>query len=349
MDLSKKIDTSQLKLSSENELRAIFDGSPIRYMSGTAFPFLLSLFMTKDKSMLLQHLTTKAEWKSLYIDLLSSDLGSELEITVIKGKDNGKAKQVFFEGLKDEDFNKAVIAIKDVDYISSFLEGYISNFKNNNMISEVNAYSYEKHIKMLPDMFQEKYEDFGGKINIDINDFPDEYLHLPELLYSLHADGFVKIEYVGYPFWSGREDLTYVFEVSFLKSPDEIADIHKYWTYYGDIRVNQTSGIAKYKNNTYLYKSTTGKAFRLLCLLVKKHGVELDMHEVYSEIGDTPKTDKEGNIDRKYVKGRLKDYIQEIKENLGIKKDKEASLDIIFAGDKIILISNPPKKPSKSI
>ena len=346
MDLSKKIVTSPLRFTSLSELKAYLNSRPIQYMNGTAFPFLLSLFSTKDKAILLQHLTTKAEWERLYIDLLSSDLGREFEFTINRGKD--KAKLGFFEGLKDEDFYEAAIAIKDVEKISSFLEGYISNFKNNNMISEVNAYSYEKHIKMLPDMFQEKYEDFGGKINIDINDFPDEYLHLPELLYSLHVDGFVRIEYVGYPFWSGGEGLTYVFEVSFLKSPDEIADNHKYWTNYGDIRVNQTNGIAKYKNNTYFYKSTTGKAFRLLCLLVKKHGVELDMHEVYSEIGDTPETGKEGNIDRKYVKSRLKDYIQEIKENLGIKKDKEASLDIIFAGDKITLISNPPKKPSKS-
>jgi two-component SAPR family response regulator len=110
-----------------------------------------------------------------------------------------------------------------------------------------------------------------------------------------------------------------------------------YWIFYGDLRVNEKGGIAFYKNNRYTFRSTKSKNFQLLCYLVKNHGKEIPVTEVYNIIW--PESDK---YKEKTKKQAIKDSIQTIKSNLKISLDQRPTISFTFKGNSIMLISNSP-------
>jgi len=247
--------------------------------------------------------------------------------------------------------------------LEEYLSKYIDNFANQNLQSINNYYSLDKHLYFITLIFKECYKKFGNCFTIKENfyvylsnnkfekDFNSFNFRLYEILLYLEKKEYIKI--IDYSFTdryitsldkvSNNED-KYPFHVKILlkKTPSEFYDIEKYWSYYGDIRVNETDGVAYYKNSRYPFKSTKGKAFKLLCFLVKNHGRKISIKDAYKAVYENDSAKE--NITFKEKKNYIKDYIKEIKKNLGILEDENPSLDIMVIKDSVLLISNPPIK-----
>lgn len=263
---------------------------------------------------------------------------------------------------------------KKIHLLHDYISKYIDEFENNSLHSVVNYYSFEKHLSVIPYIFQGYYEKFGKRFTITekmdtffsgnqvekigedvkVRHFKElkNVFRIFEILLYLEKKKYIKLldcsfgssSYLNFDKVINNED-KYSFNISilFFKSPSEIYDIERYWSYYGDIRVNKKDGVAYYKNSRYPFKSTKGRAFKLLCFLVKNHGKKIPVDKAYRAI---IKEDDLGKIDNKfkYMKNFIKDYVKEIKKNLKISKDKNPSIDIMVIKDSVMLISNPPIK-----
>lgn len=263
---------------------------------------------------------------------------------------------------------------KKIPLLQDYISKYIDEFENNSLHSIVNYYSFEKHLSVIPYIFQGYYEKFGkrftitekmdtffsgnqvGKIgeNVKVRRFEKlkNVFRIYEILLYLEKKKYIKLldcsftsyTYLNFDKVINNED-KYSFNISvlFFKSPAEICDIAGYWSYYGDIKVNKKDGVAYYKNNRYPFKSTKGRAFKLLCFLVKNHGEKIPIDRAYYAIIEDDDLGEIGDK-LKYMKKYIKDYVKEIKKNLGISKDKNPSMDIMVIKDLVMMISNPPIK-----
>ena len=91
----------------------------------------------------------------------------------------------------------------------------------------------------------------------------------------------------------------------------------------------------------YQFQATGGKAFKLLCYIIKKQGVEISIEEACVVVSIEHIADKK-------KKNRIKDYLREIREKLKISEDQNPSVNINIINNYLVLISNPPVIPLES-
>lgn len=228
------------------------------------------------------------------------------------------------------------------------LDSYINNFANDKLIPEddSNYYNFKNNLYNLCKIWQQLYVDSGESFNLCWQDreYEKKIRFYEAILYLLNK-GFIKINSSNFVFSKNPQEkdlektyFSFIVNLTFLKSPQEIYDIHNFWDYsYGDVRVNESKCIAYYKSNKYLFKSANGKAFKLLCFLLKNPGKELSIKEVADEIIPEYRNDN-----FTYKKDKIKNYVKEVKANLRINEDKNPTVEIIIDGENIIMISNPP-------
>ncbi|MHB8276493.1 MAG: hypothetical protein ACYDIA_02410 [Candidatus Humimicrobiaceae bacterium] len=228
------------------------------------------------------------------------------------------------------------------------LDRYTNDFENDKLIPEDNSnyYSFKNNLYNLCKIWQQLYIDSGESFNLcSLDREYEKKIRFYETILYLLNKGFIKINKCNFVFNKNQEEIvlekTYfnlIVNLTFLKSPQEIYGINNFWTYsYGDVRVNESKCIAYYKSNKYLFKSGSGKAFKLLCFLLKNPGKELSIKEVADEIIPEYRNDN-----FKYKKDKIKDYVKEVKANLRINEDINPTVEIIIDGENIIMISNPP-------
>jgi hypothetical protein len=238
--------------------------------------------------------------------------------------------------------------------LSDFLHTYISAFETGNLDSlhsGKNYFSYTNHIAQVRDLWEEEFTESGPQITCSAHDAEEKLksykmskLRFYELILSLKKNGYLDIvncTYLTLTF-SGQDGFPdyrqcLFITIKFKKSPKEISDIFGYWLYYGDLRLNEKDGLAYYKGNRYPSVGTKGKAFSLLCLLIKNPGTKKLITELFDtiapgEVALKPQTKKD----------RLEDWIKEIKNNLGLTKDKKPSITITTVKNAALLITNPP-------
>jgi hypothetical protein len=318
------------------------------YLKPITLSVLVYLSKNTSKTYNLAKLIPSEDLKEIYKDL--EDIGF-LKLFLCKFK--GKCKWSLLPRGYIKDYFEIILKIDEKKKISKFIEEYIIAFENNQLIGESNYYSYEKHMEIVADKWHKSFKNFGKNITVLTKDeIKDKYFRPIELIMSLEGQGYVDIKKVFLDTQRIKEENDFFdirlggdgyrdrfllgFNTYFIKSPAEISDIHKYWISYGDLRANEQDGVAHYKNIRYPFKSTTGKAFKLLCFLIKNHGRYIPITEATKFVEES-----EIKLSKKVIKERIKGYIKEIKENLQINKDKSASLDIKVTGENIILISNP--------
>ena len=239
--------------------------------------------------------------------------------------------EILPEEINKNNFNKVSVDVIDAEPIKTCIAEYIEKFKTDLMIQDgENYYTYAKHVQKIKELFQQAYLDYGKRFLIDSANYEIEHFLLPEVLYALHTENLIRIHSIDVMFADECE-----FDVEFIRSPEEIADIYNFWTFYGDIRVNEENGIAYYKNNKYPFKSIKQESFRLLCYLVRKHGQLIEISEIAEYLGI------DHNISANVLKSRIKNIISDIKKNLKISEDNNPTLNIMIQGQRVILIANP--------
>lgn len=288
--------------------------------------------------------------------LLSKSL--QLQTTIMPNHE----KKLIFESL----FWMYSISIKNKNGLAEFLKSYLQAFENNELDSFDNVYSYEAHLQWVPNLFEINVKNYGNTFttnktlpNLDCS-YRDEEATLPprtgfykqdianclklyELLLVFEEKRFISINscrFTLHPPSTPSNDIpktTLDVKITLKKQPNEIYDITQYWSFYGDIRINETDGVARYKKNVYPYRLTTGKEFKLLCHLVKSHGKKMNINKtydiIYTEPEDLLKTNK---------KELISDCVKRIREHLGILDDANPSTDIMIIGENVFLTSNPP-------
>jgi hypothetical protein len=246
------------------------------------------------------------------------------------------APYIFSVDLKNEN-------IKDV---KTYLNEYICEFEKDNLEENTGWFSYQNHLMVLKN-WEQDFENYGKNRKIYFGDLPGSGYRYQEFVLLLQQKQFINFENLNFekrPKTRESEEtegLSFKLGLNYqyIKSPLEILDIVDFWDLnYGGIYINSKKGIAYYKGRRYPFKLTTGKAFKLLCLLIKNHGHLLDIDEAYDTID--PNNGLEKNVRTR--KGRIKEYLKEIKSNLGIEQDKKPSLTIGIDENFVFLISNPP-------
>lgn len=282
-------------------------------------------------------------------DLHNAGLG---DCVLYKEKNDKQWYQLPDQAYFHPEIETYILKVKNLKTIEAYINKYISAFENNQLRSCNNYYSYEKHFELAEEIWGDSFVDFGRNFAICSDDETEHSQHLRsiEFLLSLNKLGYININEMYLKNHRIRSTEVYggtavrenyirkliSLNVHFNKSPAEITDIHKYWISYGDLRANEQDGVAHYKNVCYPFKSTTGKAFKLLCFLIKNHGKYIPIIEATTFLEES-----ETKLSKQVIKERIKGYIKEIKENLQINKDPKPSLDIKVVGEDIILISNP--------
>ncbi|GAH86129.1 unnamed protein product, partial [marine sediment metagenome] len=194
--------------------------------------------------------------------------------------------------------------------LEEYLSRYIDNFANQNLQSINNYYSLDKHLYFITLILEGCYKKFGNFFTIKENfyvylsnnkfekDFNSFNFRLYEILLYLEKKEYIKIidcsftdRYITSLEKVSNDEDKYPFHVKILlkKAPSEFYDIEKYWSYYGDIRVNEKDGVAFYKNNRYPFKSTKGRVFKLLCYLVRNPGRKISIEEAYKVVSEGSK------------------------------------------------------------
>lgn len=239
------------------------------------------------------------------------------------------------------------------DKLLKFVGTYTQEFLSNGLFSlEYNYYSFEKNIKKIVQYLDKYSIDFGNRFNITLplNDdiksekiFDKRFRICESLLYLIlkkHIEvNSMTISEITTLKKENFSLIKYALNINLTlnKTIDEIQDIFRYWTFYGDIRINEKDGIAYYKNYKYPFKSTKTKSFKLLCHLIKNSGKKVPVTEAYASIRPDP-----DNLSNKEKKKIIKDNIKIIKRNLKISTDPDPTISIMITGNDLILISNSP-------
>jgi hypothetical protein len=249
------------------------------------------------------------------------------------------------------------------DEIFDFMNRYLFNFRNDELLSDENYYSFNKSYSIVLNRLKEAYEKYGKIFiiepvellqsdDIEVYTQFDRKNRFYDILFYLFIQGYIGINFLDFKLFivsndspKGQEHKLNLLRLSVTmhKSPAEISDIEKYWAHYGDIRINEADGVAYYKNNRYPFKSTRGRVFRLLCFLIKNHGNKIPLERAYHAIIEEDDLENVGDKQKpKIMKKYIKDYVKKIKENLKISEDKNPTIDIMVIKDSVMLISNPP-------
>ncbi len=272
-------------------------------------------------------------------------------------EDFKKIKNIYWKPILYQFFTLNLLK-PEVKILSGFLKKYINEFKNDELIlnGAKNYYKFNKNLSRFVEIFDIYYEEYGKSFNVSRlrNNEGRSYLlekefRLYDLILYLVHEGSITINNCDFSRIDnqeiGEKDITEKcilnINLTFKKQPSEIQDIEKYWTYYGDIRLNEKDGIAFYKKNRYPFKSTKGRAFMLLCKLVKNHGKKILIEDIYDSIAESDKKDKIKNLTLKKKKSKISGYRKEIVENLHILDDEKPTINISITGKYIMLISNP--------
>jgi hypothetical protein len=247
--------------------------------------------------------------------------------------------------------------------IFDFMNSYLFNFRNDELLSDENYYSFNKSYSIVLNRLKEAYEKYGKIFiieplellqsdDIEVYTQFDRKNRFYDILFYLLIQGYIGINFLDFKLFivsndspKGQEHKLNLLRLSVTmhKSPAEISDIEKYWAHYGDIRINEADGVAYYKNNRYPFKSTRGRVFRLLCFLIKNHGNKIPLERAYHAIIEEDDLENVGDKQKpKIMKKYIKDYVKKIKENLKISEDKNPTIDIMVIKDSVMLISNPP-------
>ena len=229
------------------------------------------------------------------------------------------------------------INIKKKEKLRELFNRYLDDFIQDRLISNRNFYSFEKTNTLVISVLKDHYQKYGNNFVISSKELEARF---NELIYFLESKGYLNINSVDF-----ASPTTLNISVTLKMSPYEFEDIEKYWLYYGDIRINEKDGVAFYKKNKYPFKSTSGKSFKLLCHLVRNHGIKIPIEEAYEAIYIDDSDKKEITFGEK--KNYIKDYVKEIKERLKILEDKNPTISIMIRDDSLRLISNPPNAPIK--
>jgi hypothetical protein len=265
----------------------------------------------------------------------------------------------FYHNEIDKFFNisyegaSSIIELVKPKELSDFFTKYLEDFMNDKLKCVWNVYRFDKQMSIMQEILEYNFERYGYRftinsrleeIDIENKDDIEKRGRILESLIILNCKELLTINYFNYitkstNIYEINRPASLNLNITLKKSPAEMFDINKYWIHYGDIRINESDGIAFYKNNKYPFKSTYGKAFKLLCYLVKNHGQKLPIIETFDNIYPE---NKEITVLSKNKKAKIKDYVKEIKKNLKITEDANPSLDIMIIGDSVLLISNPP-------
>lgn len=237
------------------------------------------------------------------------------------------------------------VKLIDKDVLTDLMSKYIGNFRNGNLKSpEDNFYSFSKCILESANLLDPYYKDYGVNFNIGLalnknkleNKAYDYKIRLLESVLYMSNEKYITINGCNIKKDKANENLIFI-NVTLNKTFDEILDIEKYWIYsYGDIRINEKDGVAFYKNNRYPAKSTETKAFKLLCHLVKNHGIKVSIEDAYNLFW----TDSD-KISFDSKKNAIKDSRKEIIKNLKVLQDSQPSFTLTITNEYILLISNP--------
>lgn len=252
--------------------------------------------------------------------------------------------------------------LTDKKKLEAFIASYLDVFESGLCHETGNNYiSYKSSMEFLEYLFGASYAKFGARFNItaemaDVDfspyfsthpdcDDPWEFqtdflkrLRLGELLLSLARKKYISILDAVHD--DEKNNLCAL--VHFERSPQEIREIEGYWLAYGGLRVNDQDGVAFYKNHRYPFATSHTLEFRLLCHLIKNHGKKLDIGATYDQLSGSSDTFGDGKATAKLKKARIKDYIKNLRCNLGIADDKNPSVDIMLTGDTVLLIATPP-------
>lgn len=276
--------------------------------------------------------------------------------------------------------NKTTVRLIDKASLEKFVDEYIRNFEEDKLDKDLNNYyPLDTLMSIIPTGLLKPYYDkfLKTSFTIDYNlreadfslisEISKANIRFYELLLYLNNKKYISIhDKFGFvrdmsspirrvtreEIRRGDEKYLLLLNINFNKSPMEIYDISKYWLYYGDIRVNETDGIGFYKQNRYPFQHTKGKAFLLLCQLLRNHGKWLSIIDTYNIIcpenieEETKLTrmemEKEKKNEYKTKKNKIKDYVKEIKKHLKINEDEKPSIFITMNDENVMLISNPP-------
>lgn len=282
------------------------------------------------------------------------DIGSKYAKDIIYSDFLGNNIESFFNISGNPD--SFVIELIKQKELSDFFGEYLDAFIDDKLDSFQNIYRYDKQMSIMQKILEYNFERYGYNFKIDTKleeidiENKDDIKNRGRILESILILTFKDLLTINYLRYTPINTNLYDHEnykstaslnlyITLKKSPAEMFDIAKYWTCYGDIRINESDGIAFYKDNKYPFKSAYGKAFKLLCYLVKNHGKKLSIIETFDNIYPE---NKEIILQPKNKKAKIKDYVKEIKKNLKITEDKKSSLDIMIIDDSVLLISNPP-------
>jgi len=233
----------------------------------------------------------------------------------------------------------ASIQVLDKKHLKNLLGQYIKLFEEDKLLSSKNYYSYKNNISKCTEIWQKEYTDYGTSFAISIESLNHyNILRRCETLFSLIKNGYVKLLFI-------RNDIRYqrtsiqkiIFVVEFLTSPLVIADISKHWLFYGDIKISKLDGTVFYQNEIKQIKKNS-YAHKLLHHLIKSPGVQISFDDINAVTGwnDAKITQS--------TKQKIKNLVFELKNKLGLSKNKNATLSIRIIDKSVILIPNPPQK-----
>ncbi|MFA5161923.1 MAG: hypothetical protein WC421_06720 [Elusimicrobiales bacterium] len=260
-------------------------------------------------------------------------------------------------------FSAYELQLRDRKGLEAFLARYLQAYEAGQChCREINYFPYQTGMDVIESLFGPSYIRFGATFYVTAKlehaDFEQhrpailaredpfhllqefrERLRLGELLLSLAGKSYISIQDADYD--EDKPGLLNIL-VRFERSPQEIKDIEGYWLAYGGLRVNEADGVAFYKNNRYPFASNRTLEFKLLCHLIKNHGKKLSITKTYDSLSGGEETFGTAKETIQCKKSRMKDYVKNLRHNLGIAADKTPSVDIMLTGENVLLIATPP-------
>jgi len=190
------------------------------------------------------------------------------------------------------------------------------------------------------EIFNNLYNKFGSRFNInrtmeiDFKKIPlEKELRLYEVILYLQKKNYIKINNCN--FIKSNEKSIMNIDLTFNIPPAVIYNTEKHQIQFKNLSLNEISGEAHFGSNTYTFK-TYSREFNLLLNLIKAPSKKINIYQLFDLIAKDESL-KMVSGKNKDIKDRMKQYIKEIKNKLGMTKNNK-TIDInITQRDFIIL------------
>ena len=238
--------------------------------------------------------------------------------------------------------------------LTRFLKNYINSFLINKLEyrDQANFYDFEENLNRFIEVFDLYYKKYGKNFNINRlvtkerkSFLLEGDLRLYEIILHLLFDDHITIKNSNFFKINNesilREEKTDCcilnVNVIFKRRPSEIQKSKEAWLVFKDLRLNQHTGEAIYKDNEPKTFGLHTKKFKLLYHLMKNtkdKPKEFDLYMVYDALYPEKKSDDKST--KRYL---LQIDVKDIKKVLGITKDKNRTVDINFSKNAYIILN----------